>query len=302
MIKKTITIIAAILPISLFTLKAQNVTDLMISEVMADNDSSVVDDYGNRNGWVEVFNRSQGTVSYGGCYFSDDRNNLKKSFIPKGDLRTQLGPRQVVLFYASGNSRQGTFYIGFKIRKGSTLYLTSNDGRTVVDSMYIPSNLPADMTVSKFANDFRHIDFHQDPDPTQPSPMVVNGNGNPETKSQVISRKDPYGLILTVVSVSVVFIALILLWFLYGTSGDFFQGKSKRLFRHKKNGRSNESEIAAAISLALGKEFGTETYAAIGMALHCFLDDEIHDQESFVITIRRPKLPARHSDFRQLPK
>jgi Na+-transporting methylmalonyl-CoA/oxaloacetate decarboxylase gamma subunit len=294
---KLLIIIAVILPLSL-SLNAQNVTDLMISEVMADNDSSIVDNYGQRNGWIEVFNRSQGTVSYGGCYFSDDRSNLKKSFIPKGDLRTQLGPRQVVVFYASGNSKQGTFYVDFKVRKGTTIYLTSNDGRTVVDSMAIPANLPANMTVSKYAHDFRSMDFKTDPNPTQPSPMVINGNGYTETKSQVISRKDPYGLILTLVSVSVVFIALIILWFLYGTSGDAFQGKFKR----KKKNKEMTPEIAAAISMALAKEMGGEEYAAIAMALHQYLNDTVHDMESFVITIKPSNSVARHFNFRQLPK
>lgn len=110
---------------------------------MAEPDSTgILDEYGRRTGWIEIFNKSQGTVNYGGCFLSDDRNNLKKSPITKSDSRTKLGPRQVVLFHASGDGSDGTFYTGFEIRRGSTVYLVSNDGRTIVDSVNVPANLP----------------------------------------------------------------------------------------------------------------------------------------------------------------
>ena len=95
-------------------LGAQNVSDLIIAEILAQPDSTgLLDDYGRRSGWIELYNTSTGTVSYGGCFLTDDRNNLKKSLIPPTDLRTKLGPRQSVVFFASGNGHDGTFYAGF---------------------------------------------------------------------------------------------------------------------------------------------------------------------------------------------
>ena len=140
-------------------LRAQNVIDLIISEVMVDNDASVLDDYGDRTPWIEVFNTSQGTVNIAGCYFSDDPSNLTKSPIVKGDLRTKIGPRQVVLFYADGNSAKGTFYLNFPLRAGSTLYLVSNDGRTVIDTIDIPADIPAGQSIGKFATNKKETVF-----------------------------------------------------------------------------------------------------------------------------------------------
>ena len=78
---------------------AQNVSDLIIAEVLAEPDSTgVIDDYGRRGGWIEIYNTSMGTVKFGGCYLTDDPANLKKSLIPKNDLATQIGPRQSKLF------------------------------------------------------------------------------------------------------------------------------------------------------------------------------------------------------------
>ena len=152
---------------------AQNVTDLIISEIMAEPDSSqtsIVDDYGQKNGWIEIFNTSQGTVNYGGCYLTDDRSAipakgktkfmpadhpLYKYLIPKGDLRTQLGPRQTVIFYASGEGSQGTFYTDFKIRRDSWIYLVSNDKCTIsLYQMQSKDGLSADAEEGQNGKDF----------------------------------------------------------------------------------------------------------------------------------------------------
>ena len=195
---------------------AQNVSDLIISEVMAEPDSSsIMDDYGRRTGWIEIFNKSQGTVNYGGCFLSDDRSNLKKSPITKSDSRTKLGPRQVALFHASGEGNDGTFYVSFKVRNGSTIYLVSNDGRTIVDSISVPATLPAGKSVAKTAHDLRQMEFVTEPEPAVPTPGMVNGAGITETGSQKIAHEDKHGFILTLVSVSVVFCALIILWWLF---------------------------------------------------------------------------------------
>ena len=180
----------------------QNVIDLRITEVMADPDSlSLVDDYGQRHGWVEVTNTSYGTVNMGGCYFTDDKSNLKKSIISKNDLAAQIGKRQVVVFHGSGDNTQGTFYLNFKIRKGSTIYLVSNDGRTIVDSVAVPTTLPAGKSLSKYAIDNKQMNFVLDPTPSSPTPGSMNGDANAETNAQKMARTDPHGFILALTSI-----------------------------------------------------------------------------------------------------
>ena len=133
----------SLLLLAAVSLRAQNVIDLIISEVMVDNCTSVTDDFGEHSAWIEIFNTSQGTVNFAGCYFSDDLDNLTKSPVTKGDNRTKVGPRQVALFFADGDSSKGTFYLNFELKKGSTLYLISNDGHTVIDSIDIPEEIAA---------------------------------------------------------------------------------------------------------------------------------------------------------------
>ena len=216
----------------------------------------------------------------------------------------------MALFHASGDNGDGTFYVNFEIRRGSTIYLVSNDGRTVVDSIIVPTTLPAGKSVAKTANDLRKIVFEVEPDPAVPSPGAVNGDGVTETGSQKMAHEDKHGFTLTIVSVSVVFCALIILWWLFSLLGKV-SGEKKEKCECKKADKAKVKtsgkitpEIAAAIGLALDQEMNGEVYAAISLALHLYMEDAVHDNESFVLTINRKQSSwnSKGQNFRQLPK
>ena len=267
------------------TVGAQNLSDLIISEAMPVNEASVTDSYGGHTPWIELFNTSQGTVNFAGCFLTDDPSDLRKCQIPKGDLGTKLGPRQLTLLFASGDASQGTFYLNFTLKKGSVIYLVSNDGRTVIDSIAIPEDLPDSCSISKFAHDNKEMLF-DDVRAAVPSPRSLNGKHNQKTRAQMIKETDPHGWTLSVVSVSVVFSALLILFLLYNLSGGIFTGKFKRAPKHKAPA-SADGQTAAAIAMALDLyASGDEVPAAIALALHLYLNDGVHDIEPGFITIR----------------
>ena len=283
------------------SLGAQNPSDLLIGEVLVENTCGLTDGFGQRNGWIELFNTSNGTVKFGGCYLSDDKANLKKYHIPTSDRSAQLGPRQSVVFYASGNSSQGTFYTNFTLRRGTTLYLVSNDGRTIIDQIDIPSDLPADCSVIREPTGVKAMDFITSTS-QKPSPGSYNGNVDAKTKSEVMKETDPHGWVLTLIAVMVVFTALLILAFIFGWVGNL----NKRPKKDKVEPKGQVTpEIAAAITMALSQESGGEVYAAIALALDDFIRGGIHDTESFIITIK-PSAGSTWADkaqnFRQLPR
>ena len=122
--------------------------------------------------------------------------------------------------------------------------------------------------------------------------MLLQVSESVLAKSAAMAERDPHGAIITLVSVSVVFVALIILYFAYTFIGKLSSGEVK--FRMPKKKEASKPvkggptpEEAAAIALALDQEMNGEVYAAIGMALHQYLNDTVHDLESYIITIKR---------------
>lgn len=100
---------------------------------------------------------------------------------------------------------------------------------------------------------------------------------------------DPSGLTLTLVSVSVVFGALLILFGAYTITGKIFTREAKT---SGPAGSSAEeaAAVAVALDLFLSQEGGAsdEQAAAIAVALDRFLEEEsVHDIESGIITIKR---------------
>lgn len=123
--------------------------------------------------------------------------------------------------------------------------------------------------------------------------ILLQISENVVRKSAEMAVKDPHGAIITLVSVSVVFVALIVLYFAYSFIGKLSSGKiSMKLPEKKKETVATgvpTGEEAAAIAMALDQEMNGEVYAAISMALHQYLNDTVHDNESYIITIKRKK-------------
>ena len=122
--------------------------------------------------------------------------------------------------------------------------------------------------------------------------MLLQVSENVVRKSAEMAARDPHGVIITMVSVAVVFTALVVLYFAYTFVGKAVNGKFdwKSLacsFKRKAAKGAPSEEEAAAIAMALDQELNGETYAAIGLALHQYLNDTVHDNESYIITIKR---------------
>ncbi len=286
--RKLLTAVLA-LCVGFASLSAQNVSDLIISEALAEPDSTgILDGYGRRLGWIELYNTSTGTVKFAGCYLTDDLKDLRKSLIPKSDNSTALGPRQNVIFYCSGNGNDGTYYAGFTLEPGKTVYLVSNDGRTVIDSLSIPATLPQGKSVAKLPTDLRQKIWEPVDEPADPTPAALNTHKDMVSNGELMKERDPHGWILSITSVSVVFSALALLWFLFWLLFD--RPAKKKAAPAKKVVKASgtpDGEVAAAIALALDMENGGDTYAAIATAVHLYLTESVHDTEPGIITIRR---------------
>ena len=61
---------------------AQGRSALRLNEVMVENDSSIVDEYGNHTGWIELFNSNFSPLEISSIYITNDKNDPKKYPVP----------------------------------------------------------------------------------------------------------------------------------------------------------------------------------------------------------------------------
>lgn len=280
---------------------AQNMSDMRLNEVLVTNTDGYVDDFGNRSGWIELFNTSYGTVDVGGCFLTTDRNNLKMYMIPKADVLTKVKPRQHILFYADGITTRGTFHLGFTLDGAEEVLFVSSDGKTIIDEIKFPKlgenqsygrvfdgkgrrNPIGIMSKSvNLAKEEKNQGTNGGWDiMPYPTPSTNNDLSNQFSKAISLKESDPYGVFLSLTAMSVVFLSLILLYIVFKNVGKFHIKKASDTAKIATAGSENDN------STATSGEVSAETFAAIAMAMHLFqIESEAHDYEDTILTINK---------------
>lgn len=89
---------------------------LFINELMAINRSTIMDEFGEYDDWVEIYNASSNEANLGGLFITDDLSNLTKYQFPliNPDVTTIL-PNSHILLWADEQSTQGPLHLNFKL-------------------------------------------------------------------------------------------------------------------------------------------------------------------------------------------
>ncbi len=84
---------------------------LFINEFMASNDSTIADEYGEYDDWIEIYNGDENPVWLGDKYLSDNLLNFDKWQLP--DVTLQSG--EFILIWADNDPEQGPNHTNFKL-------------------------------------------------------------------------------------------------------------------------------------------------------------------------------------------
>lgn len=255
-----------------FIVSAQSTKDLRINEVLIKNTSNFEDNYGERSAWIEIFNSAYNKVNIGGCYLTDDLSNPTKYRIPKNDPNTSIPTRYFVIFWADGKTTHGTFHLNFKLDAASRIIaLFEGDGKTLIDSVSIPS-LNENIAYGRESDGNAKWVILE-----KTTPMATNFTSESVSPGQKFAASDPIGMGMTIVAMSVVFIALILLYLFFRQFGKYNINKQRQ-----------KVEVYAATEgkTVVHEEISGEVFAAISTALYLY-ETEQHDFESAILTIDR---------------
>lgn len=272
----------------------------VINEVMVVNEDSYMDDFGKRNGWIEIYNNTAATQDLGGRYLTNDPNNPKKYPIPRGDVLTKIPPHQHALFWADNEPFNGTFHVSFKLdpTKENYIALYDNDGKTLLDEIVIPAGMLADQTYGYAQDGIKHDEEGNYMGIRLERVTPSSNNAILEENPKVVNLQetDAWGGMLTITSMMVVFFALIALYLFFKLSGNIAK-------------RMSEKKVAQSGTLSAVRShthLSGEVLAAISAAIHEMREDE-HDLESTILTIQHVKRnyspwSSKLQSLRQLPK
>ncbi|MFV0554378.1 MAG: OadG family transporter subunit [Mangrovibacterium sp.] len=257
------------------TVCAQGAADFRFNEVLIHNTSSYVDDYGNRLPWIEIVNTSHSNVNIAGCYLTDDKNNLKKYWIPTDSPSTMTSPRGFVLFFGSDRSSQSIYHLNFNLQEGETIYLVNGDGKEIIDELVIPSQIPNDVVYARTS-----VDVNQWTLTDHPTPLSNNDHSRRASSGEKFVEHDPSGLGMVFVAMTVVFSVLAILSIFYLLIGRFFT-RSIVISKPQVEGANAKPEKAV---------LSGEINAAIALTIYQY-QNEIHDYENTVLTINKSVKP-----------
>lgn len=282
--RKLLIATAAILGI--FGASAQSRSALRINEVMVENQTSIVDEYGERVGWIELFNANFAPLEISSVYLTNDSTNPTKYPVPLGDERTKIGKRQTVVFFTDGDPDRGTFHTSFKLTPGQDNWigLYDADGKTRIDAVVIPASLPANTSYACVDNGKEEVwqvrnGQTEDMYITPGGPNVIKDTNN---KIEKFATNDPHGFAMAIMAMCIVFCALLVLCLAFMVISKI----GERVLRTNKAKAHTEDENAPVMAHEVEHDSGEEI-AAIIMALHQHLN--AHDMENTILTISKVK-------------
>lgn len=261
---------------------AQGRKALRINEVMVQNESSIVDDYGEHHGWIELFNSNFAPLEISSVYLTNDSVDKKMYPVPLGDVNTRIAKRQHVVFFADGQPDKGTFHTNFVLEPGKDNWigLYDADGSTLIDEVFIPASLTTDNSYARTVDGAGEWAV-RDGGKAYITPSSANVIRDTNNKIEEFAERDANGFGMTVMAMSIVFSALLILCLCFYGIGKV-NASISRLNKLRAYGVERHEVEKGEVSHDSGEEI-----AAIVMALHDHLD--AHDTENTILTINKVK-------------
>jgi Na+-transporting methylmalonyl-CoA/oxaloacetate decarboxylase gamma subunit len=297
--KKKITILLTALTLVAMGGFAQGRKSLRINEVMVDNQTNLVDEYGQHTAWIELFNMNFAPLQISSVYLTNDPNEPKKYPVPLGDDVTKLGKRQTIVFYADGDATKGTLHTSFALTPGQDNWvgIYDADGITLIDSITVPASLATDNSFARSVDGKGAWQVRNGEGSRYITPGSANVIKGVNPKIDEFASKDSHGFAMTLMAMCVVFCSLLVLCLAFygiGAIGKYVSRLNKA-----------RSKGITVDEVPITDHDSGEEIAAIVMALHEHLN--AHDDESTILTIRKMKRAyspwsSKIYSLRQLPR
>ncbi len=126
---------------------------LKINEIMAGNSTGIVDEKGNHDDWIEIYNAGTKSVDLGGLFMTDTLGKPAKWKIPStAPGTTTVDPGGFILLWADDEPDEGVLHLGFKLDKSGEqvgLFKQIGEEMAVIDTLSFPA-LATDVSLARY--------------------------------------------------------------------------------------------------------------------------------------------------------
>ncbi len=120
-------------------------SDIVINEFMADNFSTVPDQNGEYDDWIELYNNTTSPINLSGYFLSDKLTTLTKWTFPNVTIQ----PNSFLIVWADENGSQSGLHANFKLSaSGEAIYLSSPD--TLIIDQKIFGQQQTDISMGRY--------------------------------------------------------------------------------------------------------------------------------------------------------
>ena len=108
-------------------------SSLVINEVMANNQTTVMDETGDYDDWIELYNKTNTPISTNGLLLSDNPLNLDKWDLPNA----VINPNSYFIIWADEDGNTGDNHANFQLSNLGEQLILSNSDTSIVDAQFI---------------------------------------------------------------------------------------------------------------------------------------------------------------------
>ncbi|MDA9873181.1 CotH kinase family protein [Saprospiraceae bacterium] len=125
-----------------------SVGDLVINEFMASNDMTQVDQDGEYDDWVELYNNSNSDINLSGYFLSDDSEDIMSWQIPAG---TVISAKGYLMIWADKDEEQEGLHANFKLSSAAESIILSDSLGSILDEVSY-ADQTTDISYGRFPN------------------------------------------------------------------------------------------------------------------------------------------------------
>ncbi len=155
-------------------------TGLYVNELMASNQTTIADEWGDYDDWIEIYNANSSPVLLEGMFLSDNPQTPDKWPLPA----VEIAPGGYLLIWADGETEQGPLHADFKLdADGESVLLCDRDAVLSIDAIDFGAQ-SADLSYGRVPDggaDWMVLDT--------PTPGASNGSAAPVNRRTRVVRR-----------------------------------------------------------------------------------------------------------------